>query len=174
MTSVACCILACMCMCMYASQVGAFSNVTGLLAHVNKLRNAHGAQFVSYSTELEVGAQAWAEHLASIGQLQHSSGSHGENLAAIYSTAPWTVAIDMWYAEGTGYDYSTGAFDPQRGHFTALVWAATTSIGFGVASGGPFLYVVMWFAPAGNVLTRFIENVRPLENIAKPSCTCIC
>ncbi|XP_019643203.1 PREDICTED: peptidase inhibitor 16-like [Branchiostoma belcheri] len=55
------------------------------LAVHNELRAKHGAPALKLSDKLTEHAQKWAEHLASLGQLQHSHGSgYGENIAVTY------------------------------------------------------------------------------------------
>ena len=51
---------------------------------------------------------------------------------------------------------------PRRAlHFTALVWKSTERIGVGLSQGRNGSYLVVNFAPAGNVLGQFRTNVRP-------------
>ena len=169
-----------------ASTASAFSQAD-VVTYVNGLRAKHAAPPVAYSSSLAAGAQSWAEHLARINGLVHGGGGPegaGENLAAVYKTATWKTAVDLWYSEGAGYNYAATAFDPARGHFTQLVWRATSSIGLGVASNGSIQFVVMWFAPAGNVQGQFLQNVlaggpvlqpppRPSTQKSK-NCACVC
>ena len=143
-----------------------FNNVTGLLSYVNELRSRHGVPFIAYSASLESGAQAWATHLASINQLVHSSSSYGENLAAILISWSLTRAIDLWYQEGVDYNYSNPMYNSSTGHFTALVWSKTASIGlgYGAVAGSTLGFYSMWFDPPGNVYGQFLANVKPLLN----------
>lgn len=90
----------------------------------------------------------------------------GENLAEGDGTG-WTTAaeaassaVDLWYDEVSLYDYSDPVFSSATGHFTQLVWVASTQIGFGayLTSSGEWL-VVAEFDPAGNVEGEFAANV---------------
>jgi len=75
-------------------QIDAFSNVSGLLAHVNTLRAIHNVAPFSYNTSLETGAHAWANVLGTNRKLEHSSTEFGENLAAgSGSYAFWTCFL---------------------------------------------------------------------------------
>jgi hypothetical protein len=156
-----------------------------VLGYVNALRAAHSAPSVAWDPVLAADAQAWATTLETTGVFQHSvsGGRYGENLGLTSSLgsgsgatslpdAEWTSIVDTWYAEGAGYDY-TVAFDPRALHFTQLIWKTTTSIGMGLATTVPAqslpgqpqgraTYVVMRFAPAGNVIGTFLDNVLPL------------
>ena len=40
------------------------------------------------------------------------------------------------------------------GHYTAMVWRDTTSVGCAVGAGGGDLYLVCRYAPAGNVISE--------------------
>ena len=49
------------------------------------------------------------------------------------------------------------------GHFTQLVWKSTKTVGFGVSlgtsSGFNCVYLVANYAPPGNYLNQFSQNV---------------
>jgi len=145
---------------------------TDVLAYVNNYRRLHDAPPVMYDTSLETGAVTWAGHLAVIQSLVHSvsNGTYGENLGVITNSATaWQHVIDLWYAEGTNYDYAAGQFSATAGHFTQLVWKATTAIGIGQALDSQgLLWVVMRFHPAGNVVGGYVKNVGPLVGGATP------
>lgn len=90
----------------------------------------------------------------------------GENLAEGDGNG-WTSAadaassaVDLWYNEVTLYDYSNAVFSSATGHFTQLVWVASTQIGFGayLTSSGEWL-IVAEFDPPGNVEGEFAANV---------------
>jgi len=107
-------------------------------------------------------------------------GPYGENLAEGYANT--TSAIDAWASESDKYKYSppTG-FSEKTGHFTQLVWKATTDVGCGVAdcsannsdnsddgkAVGWFLVCEYW--PPGNVVgdhnEYFKENVQPVVSL---------
>ena len=92
----------------------------------------------------------------------------GENLAE-GSGSGWTDAssaalssVALWYAEDSQYNNNNPVFSGETGHFTQLVWAASTQIGFGasVATSGNWI-VVAEFDPPGNVDGQFAANVLP-------------
>lgn len=56
-------------------------------------------------------------------------GAYGENLAEGYANA--TASIEAWGNEASQYDFSSGDFSESTGHFTQLVWKATTAVGCG-------------------------------------------
>ena len=68
--------------------------------------------------------------------------------------------MGLWYAEDAQYSYSDPVFSAETGHFTQLVWKASTQIGFGasLSSSGEWI-VVAEFDPPGNVQGQFADNV---------------
>ncbi|KAI9006614.1 CAP domain-containing protein [Phycomyces nitens] len=133
-----------------------------LKAH-NKLRAKHGAPALKWSTTLAKYAQEWTNKC----EFQHSQGPYGENLAMGYSS--FTKAINGWYNEESSYDYNNPGFGMKTGHFTQVVWKATTEVGCGVATcanqGNARLYVCSYREP-GNMVgdngIYFTKNVLPL------------
>ena len=77
------------------------------------------------------------------------------------------AATDSWYSEIAYYDFSKPGFSYETGHFTAVVWKATTKVGFGVGVGkclmGGFSYncavVVANYKDPGNYVGQFSANV---------------
>lgn len=70
------------------------------------------------------------------------------------------TAVDLSYAENTLYNYHNAVYSEAMGHFTALVWLASRSVGMGVAQlpDGQW-FVVANFDPVGNVQGHFAQNV---------------
>lgn len=129
----------------------------------NTYRRKHGAPPLSWSPAAASKAQQWANHLGSVGKLQH--GNHegmGQNLA-FYSGGTLTPqhSTDMWYNEVEQYKYNRPGFSSNTGHFTQLVWASSKEIGIGRSVKGQTTYVVANYTPAGNVQGRFEDNVKP-------------
>ena len=100
--------------------------------------------------------------------MEHSSNEQrqgqGENLAMYGSTDPndktlttTPFATKIWYDEVKDYNFDKPGFSGATGHFTQVVWKATTKAGFGVAGN----YVVGRYSPAGNFTNEgmFEENV---------------
>lgn len=139
------------------------------LSRVNEYRNMHDVFPVTLSSEVDASAQAWAEHLARIGRLEHSKDTvFGENLAYFSGNIASTVegvlnaSIDAWYGEVVDYDFDKPGFKPETGHFTQLVWRDAARVGFGITDiSRPPVFVVMRFDPRGNMMGDFEENVRP-------------
>lgn len=92
----------------------------------------------------------------------HSGGPYGENIAIGYATP--RAAITAWYNEYVDYDYAAGEYSAATGHFTQVVWKASTQLGCALYPcsapwGGGFL--VCEYYPRGNIIGYFIENVSP-------------
>ncbi|KAK3558568.1 hypothetical protein QTP86_021016 [Hemibagrus guttatus] len=71
--------------------------------------------------------------------------------------------VENWYSEITKYDFSASQFQPGTGHFTQVVWKATTELGVGLATDGGTVFVVGQYKPAGNITNPgfFKDNVLP-------------
>ena len=68
----------------------------------------------------------------------------------------------MWYGElyDPGYDFNSPGFGHGTGHFTQVVWKASTKLGCGYAG----VFAVCRYSPAGNMSMPgyFEDNVLPL------------
>lgn len=138
-----------------------------LEAH-NAKRALHSASPLTWDDDLASKAQAWADHLASSGSMQHDpNADEGENLFVSYSSEPhWSScqdAVEAWYAEIKDYDFNHPRFSRKTGHFTQVVWKATTKLGVAKATaqqrGFYVTYIVARYSPRGNYLGQFAENV---------------
>ncbi|KJK46979.1 hypothetical protein UK23_21740 [Lentzea aerocolonigenes] len=144
-----------------------------MLSTINQYRARHGAPPVRLDSSVSQVAQDWANRLQSRGgPSQHRPNNQfgedifwgsggGENPDGFSRHG-----IDAFYGEGRGYNYSqewNGSNINQNHalHFTALVWRSTNRIGVGLAQGRNGSYLVVNFAPAGNVLGQFRANVLP-------------
>lgn len=120
---------------------------------------------MAWSDELAAVAQAWADNLKASGCAFEHSGNrrYGENLSYFMPEgmmSPEDVATG-WYDEVSAYDFRAGRFGFNTGHFTQLVWAASTRLGCGVSMcNGGELWVCN-YDPPGNVQGAFGPNVKP-------------
>jgi hypothetical protein len=134
-----------------------------MVAEHNAYRREVGVGAIGWSAALACAAQQWADHLMALGgmTLRHSSSAErqgaGENLWA--GTAGYYRLRDMvnsWGAERR--DYRAGPVTPDNvarvGHYTQMVWQATTSVGCGLARGRGTDILVCRYDPAGNMLGR--------------------
>jgi len=140
--------------------------ISALAAH-NKYRDIHGATHLQLDIKLCKLAQCYADNLAASNKFEHSGDSmYGENLYWGWSSdsrwhLPGEEAVDSWYGEKKGYDYTREPCDPESGHFTQLVWSSTRRLGVAVTKSsktGRYM-VVMKYDPAGNYLDQYTDNV---------------
>lgn len=134
-----------------------------LLDAHNRARAKHCAGPLAWSPRLEQAAQQWASTLVKKGCVfGHSGGQYGENLAAgTIGALDGESTVQMWYDEVKQYNFKRGGFSMNTGHFTQLVWRATTQVGCARAQcKGNDIYVCE-YDPAGNVETEYQQNVQP-------------
>jgi uncharacterized protein YkwD len=146
----------------------------GLKRH-NQLRKLHGSPSMVMTEALNAAAQAYAEEIAANDQMAHATNlqelGQGENLAWAWGSngakADYASSTQQWYNEidDPGYDFSNQGFTSGTGHFTQVVWVKSTELGMGHAMSpdGKAVYTVARYAPAGNFLGQFEDNVPPLE-----------
>ncbi|TFK97057.1 CAP domain-containing protein [Pterulicium gracile] len=134
------------------------------LHHHNRLRAQHGAESLTWNDDLANAAQYWANQCG----FRHSNGLMGplgENLAAGAGPEYFTIenALKIWADESSDYH----SYNPVPSHFTQMVWKASREVGCAVAecdgifdaSFGPAQFYVCEYAPAGNLIGQFAENV---------------
>ncbi|MDO8263646.1 MAG: CAP domain-containing protein [Gallionella sp.] len=129
---------------------GGFDTAAFVTAH-NKWRAEAGVtEKLSYSPELEVSAQAWADNLKQTNhcRMRHSKGEgrYGENIfwasalawsdgrKELQQVSPGRV-VDSWGSEKADYDYANNSCTPGKmcGHYTQVVWRTTTAVGCAMA-----------------------------------------
>lgn len=123
----------------------------------NTDRAAHQAPPLSWDQTVYNYAQAYADKYDCSGQLVHSGGQYGENLAVGFSDG--TAALQAWYSEGNNYDYSN---TNQYTHFTQVIWKSTTKLGCAIkdcTAQNWGHYVICSYDPAGNMVGEEAANV---------------
>jgi hypothetical protein len=136
-----------------------------LLAIHNRERAQVGVPPLAWDERLAEEAASYLPELIDLGDLEHSdeamNGETGENLAmgtaGHYSPEDLT---ELWVDERR--IFTPGVFPhvsrtgdwSQVGHYTAMVWRDTTSVGCAARAGGGDLYLVCRYAPAGNVISE--------------------
>jgi hypothetical protein len=159
-----------------AGALGAFALIAGshaaaqeqrdfasrLLAAHNLERDRTGLPRLAWSNRLAQDAQDWAEQIARRGALQHADGAmrkgEGENLwmgsAGYYSAETmiggFLAERDM-FRPGKFPDVSRTGNWADVGHYTQIVWPATTEVGCAIAKGASEDILVCRYNPAGNV-----------------------
>jgi hypothetical protein len=128
-----------------------------VLAAHNKYRTSLALPQLRWSGPLADSAQRWADHLATIGRLEHSGP--GENLAMGTAGAySLSQLVELWGNEGR--HFTNGAFPAVSttgnwmdvGHFSQIVWRRTSAVGCAVARGRGQDILVCSYSPPGNVM----------------------
>ncbi|RYD98245.1 MAG: hypothetical protein EOP50_05115 [Sphingobacteriales bacterium] len=129
----------------------------------NRIRNEVGTPPLRWSESLSAYAQAWADKQAGSGcQMQHRPASgtwaqqYGENIfwgSGRYFDA--AEATQAWYSEKRAFRYGpvTANNFQKVGHYTQMVWSASTEVGMGAARcpNGAWI-IVANYNPRGNYM----------------------
>jgi len=146
-----------------------------ILDRHNQYRCMHGVPPLKWSDTIAANALAYAKSVG--GQMKHSSSSSrrgiggfsylGENLAkGSYDLNE--KAVDMWYNEinlTPGKKGLVSAFSSGTGHYTQVVWKATTALGCGIYNK----LVNCQYGVGGNMGGQFTQNV-PAVQKSKSQC----
>lgn len=139
--------------------------VSGILAAHNAYREQHCAPPMTWSPDVAAVAQGFADQLRDAGcAFEHSNTQYGENLAMFgpAGTGNPRQVVANWYGEIDKYDFASGGFSMETGHFTQVVWKETTQLGCGVSYCGQDWEIwVCNYAPAGNMRGGYRTNVLP-------------
>lgn len=97
-------------------------------------------------------------------KLKHSKGKYGENIymsgdKKLTDSEAAIEATNLWFGEGTKYNYRSGGFSSSTGHFTQVIWKSSKTFGIGVARSSKGVYVCANYDPPGNMLKEFVKNV---------------
>jgi len=135
---------------------------SALLEAHNSERAATGVASLGWDHGLAAAAAPHARALAARGILRHSSREQrpgqGENLW-MGTRGAFTVQqmVGSWASEKSRFRpgifpaVSRGGNWAEVGHYTQMIWPATTHVGCALASGPRFDVLVCRYAPAGNV-----------------------
>ncbi|OQV24863.1 putative Cysteine-rich venom protein pseudechetoxin-like [Hypsibius exemplaris] len=155
-----------------ASLVTANKPVQDLITNeLNRLRRQAGATNMlklNWDAEIQGTAQTWADqcvfqhpssYVEKAAVLKTSKFSLGQNIAMATGAINWTSIIDLWAGEAKRFKFGQPpASGTVVGHYTAMVWAASSAVGCAYAlcpagkiTSGPSHIFVCNFGPAGNV-----------------------
>lgn len=142
------------------------SDTQALVDAHNAARARHCAAPLTWSPVLAQAALRWANSLRDHDcAFEHTpNNQYGENLAG--GTAGYldpTGVVTMWYGEVAKYDFKTGGFSMDTGHFTQVVWRGTTQLGCARSTckaQNQDLWVCE-YDPPGNWEGQYRENVLP-------------
>lgn len=147
---------------------GSSSDEETLLTLHNNFRAQYGASALTWDSTLATYATSYASKCV----FKHSGGPYGENLAAGGGgNYDITAAFNSWANEAADYNWGSPGFSESTGHFTQVVWKATTKVGCGYVTCGADTVISGWnsdanylvceYSPAGNVVNagEFAANV---------------
>lgn len=147
----------------------------------NKYRAAHGAPALVWDDTLAAASDAFADKCI-FGHDKNRGPGIGENIYAAGSSAPlsdtdtiWaTESTSDWYNEISDWNFALGKTKGGvTGHFTQVVWKATTKLGCAIANCPGMLmensvFVVCRYSPGGNFVCptctppiTYVDNVLP-------------
>ena len=132
-----------------------------ILAAHNRERLDLGLEPLNWNPALAQSAQQWADHLASTGRFEHAPENRdtpeGENLwAGTKGYFAPEAMVDAWIREkrffraGLFPDNSMTGKVEDIGHYTQVVWRATTEVGCAQATSASEDILVCRYAEAGN------------------------
>ena len=137
-----------------------------MLVEHNAARAEVGVGPAQLNSSLNQQAQDYAEDLAASGLFQHSGSAdrpnQGENLwRGTASRFTYQEMADGWISEKQYYVHdrfpyvsSTGNW-ADVGHYTQIIWANSTELGCGLATGQGWDVLVCRYSPPGNVSGQY-------------------
>lgn len=138
--------------------------MSAMLNSTNFFRREHNATAVVWNATIAAFADSYLANDTDC-TFAHSGGPYGENIAVGFQSVHG--AVDAWGLERSLYNYNDPGFSEATGHFTQLVWKASTTVGCGrklcggkaagSKSTGWFLVCEYW--PRGNVIGQFAQEV---------------
>ena len=140
------------------------AELAGILAAHNQVRADHGVAPLAWDAELAAIASGWAagcrDEDEPIGLVDHNAGRSdgfgsyvGENVYGASGETGGPAAVEVWASEEADYDHASNTCSGVCGHYTQIVWAASTAVGCGVHSCPGLTYgytIVCNYAPGGN------------------------
>ena len=111
---------------------------------------------LTWSADVAATAQAWADKC----MFDHSGGKYGENIYASGGSTPTPAdVVNSWVGEAKDYNYANNSCSGTCGHYTQVVWRASTKLGCGMkncTTNSPFSGFPNWtlwvcnYDPPGN------------------------
>lgn len=143
------------------------AELAGITAAHNAVRSGVGVGPLAWDAALAATAAAWAARCVDVqqpsGLVDHNPGRSdghpfyvGENIYASTGTAAGTDAVASWSGEAAHYDHATNtcASGQVCGHYTQVVWAASTALGCARRDCPALRFrstIVCDYGPGGNI-----------------------
>jgi uncharacterized protein YkwD len=138
--------------------------LVGVTEAHNVARAEKGVPPLVWDPELAAVAQAWADacidETAPAGLVDHNDGRSdnypgyvGENIYGSSGSASGVAAVSSWLNEEQYYDYDSNSCSHVCGHYTQVMWAASTKLGCGINVCEGLTYsgtIVCNYSPGGN------------------------
>jgi pathogenesis-related protein 1 len=124
----------------------------------NAARADVGVCPLSWDDNVAAYAQSYAAKRQGDCALMHSGGPYGENIFWGSAGGDWSAAdaVGSWLGEKQYYDHDTNscAEGQMCGHYTQVVWRATTAVGCArvVCDNSAGVFIVCSYNPPGNVI----------------------
>lgn len=154
--------------------------IDDILNYHNTLRARNGAGPLTWNADLANIALNNVNTNAAAGSFSHSrnipalaaSDPYGENIANQYGANNPDYLVWLWYEENQSYDYPTGSYSESTGHFTQVVWVASTELGCAYTQANDAnktFYLACEYNTPGNVVGEFQQNVLPMTATGQPA-----
>lgn len=146
--------------------VGEPPELAGITLAHNEARAKVGVPPLEWDPALATIAKNWVQQCvdneAPSGLVDHNAGRSstypvyvGENIYASSGTATGPGAVASWVSEAPNYDYASNTCASGKicGHYTQVVWRATTKVGCALYNCAGLTYsstVVCDYGPGGN------------------------
>ncbi|CAN6339230.1 unnamed protein product [Urochloa humidicola] len=125
--------------------------IDDILKEHNAFRAKEHVPPLTWNATLAKFSQGYAETLKSDCRMVHSTSPYGENLMLGSGGVTWKTTVDEWSDEKKSYHYASNSCDAGKmcGHYTAVVWKGTTTVGCGrvVCNNGDTMIMCSYWPP---------------------------
>ena len=147
------------------------AQITEITSYINNYRSLNQSPPLVWDANILIASNQWSQYLLTNNLFQHSGNQqYGENLAYFegYGTDAMTLlkkSVDSWYNEISSYNFTKPGFSEATGHFTCLVWAASTNFAISITIDitTTAADIVFNTSPPGNVQGKYQNNVLPID-----------
>ncbi|CAN6357245.1 unnamed protein product [Urochloa humidicola] len=125
--------------------------IEDILKEHNVFRAKEHVPPLTWNATLAKFSQQYAETLKADCKMVHSTSPYGENLMLVSGSVTWKTTVDEWSDEKKSYHYGSNTCDAGKmcGHYTAVVWKGTTTVGCGrvVCNNGDTMIMCSYWPP---------------------------